>query len=152
MSMAGVPPGTEAFLVLLSSLTAVIVIFGLASYLLNSLALGFVFKKMDIALWKAFVPFLNVWIFFKAGGQKPALSLLAITAVIPFVGIIGVAVAAVYSCIAAYRIGLAFNKESWWVLLYIFVPIVWLLVIAFDSSRFNPSIVLNENFPVSPVV
>ncbi|MDQ1550284.1 MAG: hypothetical protein QOD27_1942, partial [Microbacteriaceae bacterium] len=41
-------------------------------------------------------------------------------------------------CIAAYNIGIAFAKESAWVVLYIFLPWLWLAIIGFDSSRWEP--------------
>jgi hypothetical protein len=39
--------------------------------------------------------------------------------------------------IAMYKIGLKFGKEGWWVILAIFVPIVWIAILAFDSSKWN---------------
>lgn len=130
-------PEVEALIPVLILIYAVTFI---AAFLINGAAFAFFFKKVGVEPWKGFVPFWNMWIFFKLGGVNPLISLLILTAVIPFIGIVGVAFAAVYSCIAAYKIGLAFNKEGWWVLLYIFVPLVWLLVLAFDSSTFNPKL------------
>lgn len=131
-------PEVEALIPLL---ILVYVVTFIVALLINGAAFAFFFKKVGVEPWKGFIPYWNMWIFFKLGGVNPLLSLLILTAVIPFIGIVGVTIAAVYSCIAAYRIGLAFGKEGWWVLLYIFVPLVWLLVLAFDKSTFNPQLV-----------
>lgn len=103
-----------------------------ALYALFAWFLARVFRKAGVAQWKAWVPFYNGWVFFELGGQPGWLALLAL---IPGASI----VAAVFSCIAAYQIGAAFQKpDGGWVVLYFFVPYVWLGIFAFDRSRWNP--------------
>ncbi len=68
------------------------------------------------------------------GGQKGWLSLLILTAIVPFLNFITLSVLTVFMCIAAYRIGLNFGKEGWFVVLYIFVGIVWMIWLAVDKT------------------
>ena len=52
---------------------------------------------------------------------------------IPFVNIAAV----IFMYIAMYHIGLKLQKEGWFVLLAIFVPIVWLIWLALDKSTWE---------------
>jgi hypothetical protein len=103
----------------------------LGSYVITSLFLARVFRKAGIEQWKAWVPVYNWWVFLELGGQP---GWIAILAVVP----VGSVVTAVFLCIAAYNIGIAFSKQDAWVLLYIFVPPLWLGLIGFDDSRWEP--------------
>ena len=42
--------------------------------------------------------------------------------------------------LAAWRIGLKLQKEAAWVILYFFLPIVWLGILGFDRSRWNSAV------------
>ena len=113
------------------------IIFGLAIWALYSFFLMKVFEKMKIEPWKAWVPVYNTWVFLEAGGYPGWIALLAIATVIPFVGWVGSIAVAVFTILAAYRIGTGFSKSGAWVVLYIFVPVVWLAILAFDSSTWR---------------
>lgn len=106
-------------------------VFLVAGYVISSWFTGRVFAKTGIPQWKGWVPFYNIWVFLELGGQP---GWLAVLAWIPGVNL----VTTVFSCIAAYRIGLGFGKQGAWVVLYIFVSIVWLGIVAFDRSRWEP--------------
>lgn len=108
-------------------------------YALFSWLLSRVFRKAGIAEWKAWVPIYNLWVFLELGGQP---GWIAILAVIPIASV----VAAVFMCIAAYYIGLAFAKQGAWVVLYIFVPWLWIAIVGLDSARWEP-----WRSPVPPV-
>jgi hypothetical protein len=116
-----------------------IMIFALGGYALTAWFLSGIFRKAGIERWKAWVPFYNWWVFLELGGQP---GWLAILAVVP----IGNIVAVVFMCIAAYHVGLAFAKDGAWVVLYIFLPLVWLGILGLDSSRWEP-----WRSPVPPV-
>ncbi len=109
-------------------------VYGLYSWLLSR-----VLRKAGIPAWKAWVPVYNVWVLLELGGQP---GWLAILTVIPAANI----VATVFVCIAVYNIGLAFSKEGAWVVLYIFLPWLWLGFVGLDSSRWEP-----WRSPVPPV-
>ncbi|PPG29574.1 DUF5684 domain-containing protein [Pseudoclavibacter sp. RFBB5] len=105
----------------------------LGAYALTAWIMSKVFTKMGIEAWKAWVPVYNSWTFVEAAGFPGWWVLVGF---IPGVNIALV----VLMAIAAYRIGLGFGKSGVWVLLYIFLPIVWLAIIGFDSSRWNPAL------------
>ncbi len=113
------------------------VVFAIIIYVVFAFFLSRVFKKAGLEAWKAWVPVYNQWLFLELGGQKGWIVLLAFLGIIPIIGGIGGLVAFVFSCIAAYHIGEKFGKESWWVVLYIFVSPVWLGILAFDSSKWQ---------------
>ena len=106
-------------------------IFTLISYVIGAVLMGLVFKKAGIPMWKAWVPVYNLWTFLEMGDQKGWISLLA---AIPIVNFVTIWIAIVFIAIAAYRIGLKFGKEGWFVLIYIFFAPVWYLWLAFDDT------------------
>lgn len=115
-----------------------VILFSIAAYVLNSIMLGKIFSKAGIESWKAWVPVYNNWIMLELGGQK---GYWAIVMLIPFVGIIG----AIFMYIAMYYISLGFGKESVFVLLAIFLPIVWLIWLAVDGSKWKPVIAVESS-------
>jgi hypothetical protein len=124
----------------------VIAVISIIAYVVTSFFLSKVFKKAGIPGWKAWVPIYNQWVFLELGGQHGWISLLYLAGVIPFVGFIGTIVATVFSCIAAYRIGLNFGKEGVFVLLYIFLSIVWIIWLAVDKTAvWRPGLSTSSN-------
>ena len=109
------------------------------AYALFAWLLSRVFRKAGIPAWKAWVPVYNGWVFLELGGQP---GWIAVLTLIP----VGNVVATVFMCIAAYNIGIAFAKDGAWVVLYIFVPWLWLAIVGFDSARWEP-----WRSPVPPV-
>lgn len=100
------------------------------TYVISSLLLSRVFKKAGVEAWKAWVPVYNNWTLLEMGEQK---GYWAVIALIPVVNII----AAVFMIIAMYNIGLKFGKEGAFVLLAVFLPIVWLIWLAVDESKWK---------------
>lgn len=98
-----------------------------ASYVITSFLLSRIFKKAGVEGWKAWVPVYNWWITYELGGQK---GFWAVLLFIPIVNIVSV----VFYIIAMYQIGLNLGKEGWFVLIGIFLPLVWMIWLAFDSS------------------
>ncbi len=113
------------------------IIFGLILYAIFAYIMGRIFKKAGEEPWKAWVPVYSSWVFLEIGGQKGWLALLALAGIIPFIGWIGSIIAFVFTCIAAYNIGLKLQKEGWFVVLYILVSPVWFIWLAFDSSSWQ---------------
>lgn len=114
-------------------LTFLLFFFGLIAiitYVVHAFLLGRVFEKAKVKQWIAWVPFYNTWKTLELGGQQ---GFWAILMIIPVVNI----VASIFLFIAMYNIGLKLQKEGWFVLLAIFLPIVWLGWLAFDSSKWN---------------
>jgi len=98
------------------------------------------FAKANVPAWKAWVPFVNLWKFFELGGYHGALSLLIVANIVPCIGQVASIVGIVFMCMAAYQIGLKLGKDSVWVVLFIFLGIVWLGIVAFDRSVWNDSL------------
>ncbi len=100
------------------------------AYVVTSFLLGRIFKKAGVEQWKAWVPIYNNWKFLEIGGQQ---GFWAVLAVIPVINLIS----AVFMIIAAYYIGLKLGKQGAFVVLYIFLPLVWLIWLAVDDSKWE---------------
>ena len=102
-------------------------LFAVVSYAVTAWLLGRIFKKAGVEQWIAWVPIYNNWKLLEIGGQQ---GFWAVLAIIPFVNI----VAAIFTYIAMYHIGKKLGKEDWFIVLAIFLPLVWLVWLAFDDS------------------
>ena len=107
------------------------IVVSLLLWAVSCFAMMKVFEKMNIEGWKAWVPLYSTWVFLEAGGF-PGFYMLAVF--VPFIGQLALTVLMV---IAAYRIGIGFSKSGAWAALYFFLPIVWMLILAFDGSRWR---------------
>lgn len=116
---------TMALVILGITLIITLVIYALYAFLL-----GRIFKKAGVTQWIAWVPFYNTWKMLELGGQQ---GFWAILVILPVVNIVSY----VFMYIAMYHIGLKLAKEGWFVILAIFIPLVWLAVLAFDSSKWD---------------
>ncbi len=101
-----------------------------AVYVVVAIFLGRIFKKAGLPSWIAWVPFYNTWKLLEIGGQQ---GIWAILAIIPLVNY----VSAVFVFIAMYHIGKKLGKDGTFVLLAIFLPIVWLVWLGVDKSKWN---------------
>jgi hypothetical protein len=122
------PTAIEAGMILSILLFTLVLI--AASYVVYSLLLARIFNKAGVEGWKAWVPVYNNWTLLELGDQK---GYWAVLAFIPVVNI----VAAVFMYIAMHNVGLKLGKEGAFVLLAIFLPIVWLIWLAVDSSTWK---------------
>ena len=100
------------------------------AYVVHAFLLGRIFKKAGVEQWVAWVPFYNAWKMLEIGGQQ---GFWAVLAIIPVVNIVSL----VFTYIAMYNIGLKLQKEGWFVLLAIFVPIIWFIWLGFDGSTWK---------------
>ena len=110
------------------------IVFGLffvvVAYVVNAFLLSRIFKKAGVEQWKAWVPVYSTWVMYELGDQQ------GFWAVLMFVPIVNI-VAAIFMFIAMYNIGLKLGKEGAFVLLAIFLPIVWFIWLAVDSSTWK---------------
>ncbi|KJL18389.1 hypothetical protein RN51_03222 [Microbacterium oxydans] len=135
----------------LVALILVYTILPLAIYALYSWFYMKIFEKAGVqGKWRAWVPVYNTMIFYKLGDLSPWIVLYLmgagiVGAIIPFLGwflilpLVGIA-GRVVDLIAAWRVGLKLQKDAVWVVLYFFLPPVWLGINAFDKSRWNSAI------------
>lgn len=127
LTTAGDPNGL-AGLALFGLFLVFVLIFALIFYGISAFLLGRIFKKAGEPQWIAWVPVYNTWKILELGGQQ---GFWAILGFIPFVNII----ALIYLYIAMYNIGKKLGKEDWFVLLAIFVPIIWMIWLGYDDSK-----------------
>ena len=132
-----------AFLLILLPLFLLI---ALAGYIIGSIFFMKIFEKAGVqGKWRAWVPIYNTLIFVKLGDLNPwwLLVLWVASGVLGWIPVIGqiVPIAAfLYTLAAAWRVGLKLQKEAVWLILYFFLTIVWLGILAFDKSRWNTAI------------
>jgi hypothetical protein len=107
-----------------------VLFFAVIAYAVHAFLLGRIFKKAGVEQWIAWVPFYNTWKLLEIGGQP---GFWAVLAIIPIVNI----VSAVFVYISMYHIGLKLQKEGWFILIAIFLPLVWLIWLAFDDSKWQ---------------
>ncbi len=121
-------------------------IFAIGFYILSSIFLMKIFEKAGVqGKWRAWVPIYNYMVFSKLGDLNPWLILIAIGASIllswiPVIGWVVGLLPLVVTMLAAWRVGLKLQKEAVWLILYFFLSIVWLGILAFDKSRWNTAI------------
>lgn len=126
------PENAAAAVVLGGMFLVFTLILALIGYAVHAFLLGRIFKKAGVDQWIAWVPFYNGWKMLELGGQQ---GFWAVLAIIPVVNIVSL----VFMYIAMYNIGLKLQKEGWFVVLAIFLPLVWVIWLAFDSSKWNES-------------
>lgn len=129
-SIHEVAPVVIAPAVIMTILFTILVIF-LGIYAIHAFLLSRIFKKAGIKSWAAWVPFYNIWKLLEIGDQP---SFWAVLSIITPLNI----VTSVFTYIAMYRIGLKLGKDGSWVILAIFLPTIWMAILAFDSSKWNP--------------
>jgi len=113
----------------------------LIAYVVGSFLLSRIFKKAGVEPWKAWVPVYNNWVLLELGGQQGFWVILMFVPVVNFVALI-------FYIIAMYNIGLKLGKSGAFVLLAIFLPLVWLIWLAFDSSKWQGATAIHQ--PTTP--
>ncbi|MFD0995908.1 hypothetical protein HNR16_001025 [Pseudoclavibacter chungangensis] len=99
-------------------------VFLAAIYALFAFPLMKIFQKMGIDGWKAWVPIVNTWTLLEAGGQHGWWQF------VPFANI-------VFLVLAVLKIQEGFGKETWWIVIYLLFPIIWVFILAFDGSQWR---------------
>lgn len=115
----------------IASILFTIFIIFLGIYAIHAYLLSRIFKKAGVKSWAAWVPFYNIWKLLEIGDQP---SFWAVLSIITPLNI----VTSVFTYMAMYRVGLKFGKDGSWVVLAIFLPTIWMAILAFDNSKWNP--------------
>lgn len=138
--------GSGAVLAFLLILLPVLFLIAIAGYVLGAIFYMKIFEKAGVqGKWRAWVPVYNTMIFVKLGDLNPwwLLILWVAGGVLNWVPVLGQLIlfaAFLYTMAAAWRVGLKLQKEAVWLILYFFLAIVWLGILAFDKSRWNTAI------------
>lgn len=109
-------------------------------YVLMALALSSFFRKVGVEPWIGWVPIYGYWKWLEVGGQA---GWLAVLTLVPYANI----VTSVFLAIGMYRTGIAFRKDGSWVVLGIFLPFVWLFLLARPTEIYNPALITAAGYP-----
>ncbi|WP_282838047.1 hypothetical protein, partial [Microbacterium flavum] len=138
--------GDGGYFALVAAFGFFIFLVAIAGYVIGSWFLMKIFDKAGVqGRWRAWVPFYNLLVFSKLGDVSPWVMLIAIAAAallgaVPVLNAIVSLLPLAVGALAAWRVGLKLQKETPWVILYVFLSIVWMGINAFDGSRWNPAI------------
>lgn len=117
-----------------------VAIFAIGSYVVSSVALAYLYKRMGIEPWKAWVPVYSTWVFLEQGGFRGFWSLLPVLSIIPVIGFFAGLAGFILVVVAAFWVGKSFGKENpLWVVLYVLCMPVWCAILAFDGSVYDAS-------------
>lgn len=103
-------------------------IFAVIAYAIGAFVTGRLFKKAGIPQWAAWVPIYNTWKLLQMGDQQGFWAILMLFPVLNVISLI-------FMYIAMFHIGKKLGKEDWFVLVAIFLPIIWIIWLAFDDSK-----------------
>ena len=127
--------GEEAFLATFIGVYAIIIvvslIFALASYVILAIGLAGLFRKAGIEPWKAWVPLYSTYVWLQLGGQNGH---WVWASLIPY----GSLVTSIFLYIGMHRTGKAFGKDTGFLVLGIFLPWVWVLILGLGKEEYHP--------------
>jgi len=129
-----------AFLAVFAISIGITLVLALALYVVNAFALMSLFRKVGVQPWIGWVPYYNTWTVLELGGQPGPLALLSLA---PY----GSYVVLVFLAIAHHRTGIAFGKDTSWVVLAIFVPFVWALLLGREGEVYRPELITAAGYP-----
>ena len=131
----------EPVIALLSIALALIMLVSvLVGYLLFAFALTSLFRKVGVPVWKAWVPYVQIWTLLRLGGVSGHWVWLFL---VPYANL----VAGVFLYIAMYRIGVSFNKNGGMLVLGIFLPFAWAFVLGGRNEVYRPDFLAYRGFP-----
>ena len=114
-------------------------LFLIAYYIVMSIALSRFFKKVGVEPWIAWVPYYNTWKWLEVGGHPGWLALLSLAG--------GGIVASIFLYIGMYRTGIAFRKDTGFLVLGIFLPFVWAFLLGRDEEQYHPEWITAAGYP-----
>ena len=124
---------------ILLAFTAFVAAIVVLNYLLTAIPLAGLFRKTGVEPWKAWVPVLNTYTWLRLGGQNGN---WAWASFVPYGGL----VTSVFLYIGMFRTGRAFGKGAGFLILGIFLPWVWLIVLAFGRADYRPDTLAAEGY------
>jgi hypothetical protein len=103
----------------------------LINYVLTGITLMMFFRKVGVTPGLAWVPVYNHWKWLEVGGQPGPISLLQL---IPGAAI----VPTIFLVIGMYRTDIAFGKGTEWLVLGIFLPWLWCILLSQPAEQYHP--------------
>lgn len=107
---------------------------------LQIVAMWKIFTKCGVEGWKSIIPIYNYIVMLQIVGINP---LWILAMLIPFVGGIFSLILAIVTCI---RLGKGFGKSDGFIVGLVLLSFIFELILAFDSSKWNPSKINYEGF------
>lgn len=130
----------QAILLIVIITIAVTAVLVVASYVIMAVCLMGFFAKVGVERWIAWVPIYSTWKWLEVGGQNGALSLISL---IPYGGI----VTSVFLYIGMHRTGIAFGKDSGFLVLGILLPFVWAAILGGRDEVYRPEWIAQAGYP-----
>lgn len=122
----------------------------LVGYAISAFFTMKLFQKAGVqGAWRAWVPLYNTMVFAKLGDVNPIAVVVLwggtllgawIPLLGPLIATIGSLGATALMLMAALRIQQKLGKDTVWIALFLLVGVVWMAILAFDDSRWNPRI------------
>lgn len=130
----------QLFLVLFFGTLLLTLVILLIVYVIMSIALMVFFRKVGVTPAIAWVPFYSTWKWLEVGGQPGVYSLFSL---IPY----GSIVTAIFLYIGMHRTGIAFQKDTGFLVLGIFLPFVWLFILGGREPIYRPELIVQAGYP-----
>lgn len=124
---------TTDYNTLFGAYAGVATVFSLALCVFAIVVMWKIFQKAGKEGWKAIVPFLNVYTLFEITWGNGWLFLLIFLSIIPVVGYIAVLVIVIMTYV---KLAKAFGKSTGFAVGMIFLSIIFMAILAFDSSTY----------------
>ncbi|HMH57888.1 MAG TPA: DUF5684 domain-containing protein [Galbitalea sp.] len=112
----------------------------LINYVLYAIALSMFFRKVGVESWIAWVPYYRYWKWLEVEGQQGVYALFGI---VPGLRI----VTSIFLYIGMWSTGKAFGKDVGMLILGIFLPFVWLFILASKDEIYRPELIAAAGYP-----
>jgi hypothetical protein len=112
----------------------------LIRYVLYGIALSMFFRKVGVDSWIAWVPYYRYWKWLEVEGQPGAYALFGIVSGLRIV-------TSIFLYIGMWSTGKAFGKDVGMLILGIFLPFVWLFVLASKDEVYRPELIAAAGYP-----
>lgn len=113
---------------------ALFIVLGLAIVVFYIACMWIVFQKAGRPGWAVIVPIYNLIVQFKIAKLSPWLILLYLLAIIPIVGSI---LCLILNIVVSAKFCSAFGRGAGFIIGYIFLPFIFLPILAFGSSQYQ---------------
>ena len=130
----------QAFVIITVAYLAMVMFIVLATYVVMALSLMSFFRKVGVEPWIAWVPIYSTWKWLEVGGQRGELALFSL---IPY----GSIATSVFLYIGMYRTGIAFRRDTSFLVLGIFLPFVWAFILGGRESVYEPQRIAAAGYP-----
>jgi len=127
-------------LVILIAYAVVIGVILLINYLLTAITLTMFFRKVGVTPGLAWVPIYNYWKWLEVGSQPGPIALLVL---VPGVAI----VTRIFLILGMHRSDIAFGKGTEWIVLGIFLPWLWCILLSQPAEQYHPERLTAAGYP-----